>query len=294
MEFSVNRLIDTIEKEYVLNSEYAKSFFALSSHGQLSSFKELGVRMEHIEITAVTKSYKSLKDKYPDDDITLSAPLHLLQNQSMEVVPVAVLVKNVSNTFPVTLEWKFSGCDQWFTQTKKAEKGILEKFWNNTPKVAPLDERYFNTNTLFTEYVGGHNKYEFMGFNSGAFRKVLSTTEIKRDAVVYCCVDVNYKYFKPLWNAFSVVHRGHPALNCMLLYSDKIWKVEKSLLDKVLQWIDENCHTDLDKLKINTDKFEIQLRKYDGRGWYHIGEQYDENRSANATVSIIVLYKTHY
>lgn len=294
MRFCLQHVSTPVSETDVFDPEYARNNFALASLSQLSSLA--GSRLvgtEHVEITVSADSYGAIVDEYPDNALPLTAKMALFKDKDFFVTPLAVLVRNVESSFPVTLEWKFTGCDVSFTQKPKTAEGYVYKWIRGKPKWLAIEDRYFNLNTKFTEYAAGKNKAEFIGFDACSCRKMLNGSIVKDAEEELYTLDVNYKYFNPLWCAFRMIHKNHPGLHPILLHDGKLWKVNKSLLDDVIDWVESDCVTDREQLCSDSDSFTAYVSKYDGKSWHVIQGEYDSSCAVSATVSVIFVYKYH-
>lgn len=290
-----------LEESDILDPQYAKNNFALQTARSLVSLGD--VMIAQFSIIAKSKSLSDLIDKLPHAGVA-SASLPLFTQEKENIVPLAVLVKSLENSYPFTLQWEFSGCDHFFVQCNKInnEGGWSTVFRNafsplgrssNSTESAPKHERYYNLNTKFWTYNGDRcNCSQLLGFDSAAFRK--STKQSKIADNEYYIISRSYKYFNPLFHAFAHVHAQRKDLRPMLQCSDSVWKVDCQRMEEVLQWIDAECIVDAADLVFNTDNFKVFIQKYDSEGW-HILNESDRNIRRDvelaARVAVVLLYR---
>lgn len=280
----------TIDTPKIFSAAAADTHFVLQSRHQLYSLADAGVRVAQFYVTTASRCLSELINELPDSCCHTQL-LKLPNDDCNHMLPVAILVRSVENSYPFTLEWSFSGSDAAFVQRPKMEERqpFLGSLLGHR-RQQQQQQHYYNTVSKFRNINDDRfNSCKLLGFDSAAFR---DTTKLIMDESNGCYfIHKKYKYYTALRHAFMHRHADHPRLRLMLQDSDDAWKVPQKELDDVLVWIDRHCITNAEPLVVSKDSFKVSIRKYDGESWHvHNQIQADTTVPVAAKVAVALLY----
>lgn len=280
----------SIDTPKIFSTGNVDTHFVLQSKYQLYSLADTGVRVVQFYVTTASRSLSELINELPDSCCHTQL-LKLPEDECSHMLPVAILVRSVENSYPFTLEWQFSGSDGVFVQQPKMEERqpfLGSLIGRRTQQ--KQQQHYYNTVSKF--YNINDDKFsscKFLGFDSCAFKK--TTKVVLSENSSYYFIHKKYKYYTALRHAFMHKHADHPRLYLMLQNSEDAWKVPQKELDAVLDWIDRHCITDAESLVMRKDSFKVSVRKYDGEGWHvNCHMQADTTVPLAAKVAVVLLY----
>lgn len=280
----------SIDTPKIFSTGTVETHFVLQSKHQLYSLADAGVRVAQFYVTTASRSLNELINELPDSCCHTQL-LKLPSDDCSHMLPVAILVRSVENSYPFTLEWQFSGSDGAFVQRPKMEERqpfLGSLIGRRTQQ--QQQQHYYNTVSKF--YNINDDKFsscKFLGFDSAAFKD--TTKIVMCEDGGYYFIHKKYKYYTALRHAFTHRHADHPRLRLMLQDSDDAWKVPQKELDAVLDWIVKYCITDADSLVMSKDSFKVSVRKYDGESWHvHSQSQAETTVPLAAKVAVVLLY----
>lgn len=284
------------DPKQLFTAAYAKQELVLSSLHSLATLGEDEPVMQ-LSIQVKSKSLQDLTQELPHASAVMRQISLFPPHQTTTILPTAVLIKSVENTYPFTLEWHLSGADEPFIQSPKVKKStwLSSLFGYGSSKQEATRERFWNGTTKFPTLNGDrHNQLELLGFHAHDFRA--TTLCIKLDEKhSYYYVNTSYKYFRALQHAFIHVHAKRKELRLWLQQSNTLWKVDAAAMDEVLLWIETECVTDAESCLLSTDKFQVTLQKYDGEGWHVLSEGSKQDTPMDkelcAEIQVLLVYK---
>lgn len=304
MEILAEHEVILSDKRELFITEYARRELVLSSPQALAT---LGPDEPVVQLSIQVKS-KSLRDLINElpHATAVTHQICLFPKRAEHILPTAVLIKSIENTYPFTLQWQFSGGDQPFVQPPKSRRvSWLTPFFGysfggrssggggSTQK--KIADRFWNVTTKFgTMNADRCNRVELLGFHGADFR---STTACIKESETHSYYHIrrSYKYFHALQHAFVHVHYKCPELTLLLQQSPTLWKASVPHMNEVLDWIEKECVTDPSSCLLPTDQFQVCVQKYDGEGWHVLSESSSpdtpQDQELCAEIQLLLVHK---